>query len=208
LMDAAKIQEQDAEYLNQKTSRKGWDPVEPLYTAEDAMAALKLFKGHHYHDTIEPIPGVAMNSLEAGHILGSELSVFDIQENGSSARVGFAVDLGRYDLPLIRDPEIMPQVDVLVMESTYGNRYHGDIAEADSALAKIIRETAERGGKILIPSFALERTQEILFHLAKIYHENQAPQLPVYVDSPMATAVTRIFARSKDYLDDEFEELA
>ena len=208
LMDAAHIQEQDAEYLNQKTSRKGLDPVEPLYTTEDAIAALRLFTGHHYHDILEPVPGAAMRSFEAGHILGAELSLFELREDGRSVRVGFAVDLGRHDLPLIRDPEVMEPVDVLVMESTYGNRYHANVAEADDKLAAILRETAERGGKVLIPSFALERTQEVLYHLASIYRENRAPRLPVYVDSPMATAVTHVFARSKNYLDEEFEALS
>ena len=205
LMDAAKIQEQDAEYLNKKASRKGYPPIEPLYTSEDAMAALRLFTGHHYHETLEPIPGVSMYSLEAGHILGSEISVFDIEENGRKTRVGFALDLGRNDLPLIRDPETMSNIDVLVLESTYGDRYHGDINKAGDDLATIIRKTVEQGGKVLIPSFALERTQEILFHLATIYNAGHAPSVPVYVDSPMATAVTRVFARSTDYFDEEFE---
>lgn len=207
LMDAAHIQEQDAAYLNQKTSRKNLPPVEPLYTSEDAMAALGLFRGHHYHKVLEPIPGVRMESLEAGHILGAELSVFTVSENGREVRVGFALDLGRYNLPLIRNPEQMGPVDVLVMESTYGNRYHGAIEEADDKLAAIINRTVERGGKVLIPSFALERTQEVLYHLATLYREERVPKVPVYVDSPMATAVTRIFARSPEYMDEEFKEV-
>lgn len=207
LMDAAHIQEQDAAYLNQKSNRRELPDVEPLYTTEDAMAALQLFRGHRYHDTVEPIPGVRMESLEAGHILGAEVSVFTISENGREVRVGFALDLGRYGLPLIRDPEVMDPVDVLVLESTYGNRYHGPIDEADDKLAAIINRTAERGGKILIPSFALERTQEVLYHLATLYRDERVPRLPVYVDSPMATAVTRIFARSTAYMDDEYAEL-
>jgi metallo-beta-lactamase family protein len=207
LMDAARIQEQDAEYLNKKSSRKGYPQVEPLYQTEDAFAALQLFKGHRYHTDQEIIPGVACHSLEAGHILGSELSVLDVEEKGRRVRVGFAVDLGRHDLPIIRDPEPMGHVDVLLLESTYGNRYHGDIHEADDELARIIRLAEEKGGKVLIPSFALERTQEILFHIASLYREQRAPRLPVYVDSPMATALTRIFARFGQYMDDEFQEL-
>lgn len=207
LMDAAKIQEQDAEYLNQKTSRKGYPPVEPLYTSEDAEKALTLFTGHHYHDTLELVPGVTMDSLEAGHILGAELSVFTLEENGRRSRVGFALDLGRHNLPIIRDPETMENVDVLVLESTYGNRFHGDIADAAGQLQTVVERTHERGGRVLIPSFALERTQEILFHLASLRSEGRLPKMPVYVDSPMATAVTRIFARNPAYMDDEFAAL-
>jgi metallo-beta-lactamase family protein len=207
LRDAAKIQEQDAAYLNQKTSRKGYPPVEPLYTTEDAEAALTLFKGHHYHDTFEVMPGIETHSVEAGHILGAELTVMTVRENGTTRRIGFAVDLGRHNLPLIRDPEPMGEVDVLVMESTYGNRYHDNIAEADSRLGDVIKRTYQRGGKVIIPSFALERAQEILFHLATLRNEGNLPNVPVYVDSPMATAVTQVFSKKKDYLDKEFHEL-
>lgn len=207
LRDAAKIQEQDAEYLNQKTSRKGYPPVEPLYTTADAEAALTLFKGHHYHDTFEVMPGIETHSLEAGHILGAELTVVTVRENGATHRIGFALDLGRYNLPLIRDPEPMGEVDVLVMESTYGDRYHGDIAEADSRLKDVIKRTYARGGKVIIPSFALERAQEILYHLASLRNDGDMPRMPVYLDSPMATAVTRVFSSKKDYLDEEFHEL-
>ena len=174
LRDAAKIQEQDADYLNQKTSRKGYPPVEPLYTTADAEAALTLFKGHHYHDTVEVVPGIETHALEAGHILGAALTVVTVRENGSTRRIGFAVDLGRHDLPLIRDPEPMGEVDVLVMESTYGDRYHDDIDEADNRLGEVIRRTYDRGGKVLIPSFALERAQEILYHLASLRNDGDS----------------------------------
>jgi metallo-beta-lactamase family protein len=207
LQDAAKIQEQDAEYLNQKAGRRGFPPVEPLYTTEDALAALTLFRGHHYGSEQELIPGVTSQSLEAGHILGSELSILTVEEKRKKVRIGFAVDLGREGLPIIRNPEPMGEIDVLVMESTYGNRLHGDIRDADTALGDVIRRTVERNGKVLIPSFALERTQEVLFHIATLYRSGDVPRVPVYVDSPMATAVTRVFARSPDYMDDEFKEL-
>lgn len=208
LMDAARIQEQDAEYLNQKKSRQDLPPIEPLYTTEDAFAALQCFTGHRYHDTRELLPGITMTSLEAGHILGSEVNTYDVQENGRALRIGFAVDLGRAGLPLIRDPEEMGgPIDVLVMESTYGDREHGNIADADTALGEIIEQTLEHGGRVLIPSFALERTQEILFHIVSLVRDGRLKKIPVYVDSPMATAVTRVFARSHAYMDEEFKEL-
>lgn len=207
LRDAAKIQEQDAFYLNKKKSRKGLPSVDPLYVNEDAEAVLKLFKGHNYHDTLELAPGITMQSLEAGHILGSELSQFTLQEDGKTLKVGFAVDLGRNDLPLIRDPEMLQDIDVLVMESTYGNRFHGDAVLAGQQLADTVLRTYNRGGKTLIPSFALERAQEILFHLSSLVASGALPEIPVFVDSPMATEVTRVFSKRHEYMDDAFMEL-
>jgi metallo-beta-lactamase family protein len=207
LLDAAKIQEQDADYLNQKTSRKGLEPVEPLYTTEDALNALRLFQSHGYHQSLDLLPGIRMDSLEAGHVLGSELSVFTVEEHGRTARIGYAVDLGRHHLPILRDPENMERIDVLVIESTYGNRYHDNIENAGAKLAEIIRRTVQRGGRVLIPSFALERTQELLYHLASLYRTQALEPVPVYVDSPMATAVTRVFAQNTEYMDEAFGDL-
>ena len=204
LRDAAKIQEQDAGYMNQRKSRAGMEPIEPLYTMEDAEAVLRLFKGHHYRDVIEMAPGIRMTSHEAGHILGSELSEFDLEEEGRHLRVGFAVDLGRYNLPLIRNPDVMPPVDVLVLESTYGDRYHESAQFADQQLRDIVVKTIERHGKVLIPSFALERAQEVLYHLTLLASRGEIPDVPIYLDSPMATQVTRIFEKKANYLDDEF----
>ena len=206
LRDSAYIQEQDAFYLNKKKSRKGLPPVEPLYTTEDAVAALKLFEGFEYKDTLELAEGIRMRSFEAGHILGSSLSLFELEEKGKKITVGFAVDLGRKNLPLIRDPEIMPHVDVLVMESTYGNRLHGEAVDAAEQLYKVITKTFKRGGKVLIPSFALERAQEILFHVSSLMGAGRIPKVPVYVDSPMAQRVTKVFAESSHYMDTEFNE--
>jgi metallo-beta-lactamase family protein len=207
LRDAAYIQEQDAAYLNQKTSRRGLPPVEPLYTTEDAETALQLFRSCRYHETSEAAPGIRVESLEAGHILGADLAVFSLEEGPRKVRLGFAVDLGRRDLPLIRDPDLMPPVDVLVLESTYGDRHHEDTTEAGRQLGEIVRRTVQRGGKVLIPSFALERAQELLYHLAELRSERAIPDVPVYVDSPMATAVTRVFASQSEYLDRDFHAL-
>ena len=206
LRDAAKIQEQDAEYLNQKTNRKGFKPVVPLFTMEDAEAALKLFQGTGY-ETITLVDGIDVSFLEAGHILGSAMNVFTLRESGREVRLGVAVDLGRPGLPLVRPPEVMDPVDCLVLESTYGNRTHGDAVEADNQLAEVINETIQRGGKVLIPSFALERAQEIIFHLAMLLSENRIPEVPVYVDSPMADKVTQVFHNSPQYMNSEYHAL-
>ncbi|TAN38035.1 MAG: MBL fold metallo-hydrolase [Verrucomicrobia bacterium] len=207
LRDAARIQEQDAAYLNQKTNRRGIPAVEPLYTSADAEAAIKLFQGHRYGETIEPAPGIKILFQDAGHILGSALNVFELAENGKKARVGFALDLGRKDLPIIRDPETMRDLDLLVLESTYGDRLHDDVARAEDELAAAINRTLARGGKVLIPSFALERAQEILYHLANLFAAGRVKKVPVYVDSPMTVELTRIFARHRDYFDAETQAL-
>ncbi len=207
LRDAAHIQEQDAAYLNQKTNRKDKEPVEPLYTTEDAEEAYKLFRGHHYHEPLELIPGVVAEDFEAGHILGSAVTRFTVQDGTRTHRIGYAVDLGRKNLPLIRDPELLEDIDTLVIESTYGNRMHGPAIDAEKQLEKVINETYARGGKVIIPSFALERSQEILYHLSSLIIQKRIPEHPVYLDSPMATNVTRVFNLSGDYMDDEFNEL-
>jgi metallo-beta-lactamase family protein len=207
LRDAARIQEQDAAYLNQKTNRKGLPAVEPLYTSADAEAAIALFQGHRYGDTIAAAPGIRVLFQDAGHILGAAVNVFELTENGRTARVGFALDLGRKGLPIIRDPEVMRDLDLLVMESTYGDRLHDDTARAEDELGAAVNRTLARGGKVLIPSFALERAQEILYHLANLFAAGRVQKVPVYVDSPMTVELTRIFVKHRDYFDAETQAL-
>lgn len=207
LHDAARIQEQDAAYLNQKTNRAGLPPVEPLYVAADADRALSLFRGYRYGATADLGPGARATFLEAGHILGAALTVFDLEEAGRRHRLGFAFDLGRHNSPLIRDPEDLRDVDTLVLESTYGDRVHEDITRAGEQLGGIVRRVLGRGGKVFIPSFALERAQEVIYHFARLHADGRLPEAPIYVDSPMATAITRVFEKSGHYLDDEAREL-
>ncbi len=207
LRDAAHIQESDAGYLNQKTNRKGLPTVEALFTMRDAEAAIRLFQGHHYHHPVELAPGLSFVAHDAGHILGSALTTFTLEEKGRRVRVGYAVDLGRHDLPLIRDPEELKDIDVLVMESTYGNRTHDDAAQAEEQIRAVVQRTLDRGGKVLIPSFALERAQEIIFHLSSLMMAGRLPKVDVFLDSPMASAVTKVFDGSRDYLDEEGQSL-
>ncbi len=209
LHDAAHIQEQDAAYLNQKTNRQGLPPIEPLYTAADADRVMGLFRGYHYGGTAELGPGALVTFIEAGHILGAALNVFDLETDGHRhGRLGFAFDLGRHGLPLIRDPDYMEQVDDLVLESTYGERVHSRAEDAADQLATVVHRTLDRGGKVIIPSFALERAQEVIYHLAQLFADGRLPETTVYVDSPMAAAVTRIFERSEHYFDKAFAELS
>lgn len=207
LNDAAHIQESDAAYLNQKTNRRGLPAVVPLYTRADADRAARLLQPHDYHQRIELAPGVAFTSLDAGHILGSALTRFELTEAGRTVRLGYAVDLGRFNLPLIRDPEFMEPVDVLVMESTYGNRRHDDATRADEQLLEVTRRTLDRGGKVLIPSFALERAQEIVYHLSTLILQGRLPRVQIHLDSPMATAISEVFDRHPDYLDEDSRKL-
>ena len=207
LKDSARIQEQDAAYLNQKTNRQGEPPVIPLYTVEDAVRSLRLFKGHRYGESMDLAPGARMTSVEAGHILGAALHLFELEEAGRKARIGFAFDLGRKNLPIIRDPDILTGLDLLVLESTYGGRLHADATSADDHLCAAVKRAIGRGGKVLIPSFALERAQEILYHLSTLVSDGRLPELPVYVDSPMAASVTRVFEKCHDYMDSDYLSL-
>jgi metallo-beta-lactamase family protein len=207
LRDAAHIQEADTGYLNQKTNRKGLPAMEPLYTMRDAEAAIRLFQGHRYHQPVELAPGLSFVAHDAGHILGSALTTFTLEEKGRRSRVGYAVDLGRHGLPLIRDPELMENLDVLVMESTYGDRTHDDAVQAEEQIRAVVQRTLDRGGKVLIPSFALERAQEILFHLSSLMMAGRLPKVDVFLDSPMASAVTRVFDGSREYRDEDSQSL-
>ena len=207
LRDSAHIQEQDAAYLNQKTSRQGEEPIIPLYTLRDAESALGLFRGCRYGEPVDLAPGLQVTFRDAGHILGAALTVFTERRHGAEKRVGFAVDLGRDDLPLIRNPEVMEDLDALVLESTYGDRLHGETGAAEEQLRAVVQRTLQRGGKVLIPSFALERTQEVIYHLASLVSAGRLPSLRVYVDSPMATAISGLFEKFRDYLDDQYRIL-
>ena len=207
LRDSAYIQNQDAAYLNQKTSRKGLAPIEPLYSIADAEKAITQLRSHAYHQRLELAPGIVTEEYEAGHILGAALSRMTASENGREVTVGFAVDLGRRHLPLIRDPETMPPVDVLVLESTYGNRLHGKAEDARAQLRSVITRTWNQGGKVIIPAFALERAQELIYHISALMLDGSIEKRPVYLDSPMAIAVTRVFDEHTDYLDEEYAAL-
>ena len=195
LRDAARIQEADAEYLNRKhADDPSWEPIVPIYTEDDALAALDRFVAVPYHRRFEPVPGVSVTLLDAGHILGSAQVVIDVVDRGAPRRVVVSGDLGRPGLPIIRDPEMPPRpIDLLVMESTYGNRVHAPIAGMHDDLARVIGATIERGGKVVIPAFAVGRTQELLVALGELFRTGALPRIPVYIDSPLAIDVTTVF---------------
>ncbi len=207
LRDSAHIQQKDAEYINARKERKKMEAVEPLYSPDDAETTIALFRGHHYHETVHVTDDISVTAYEAGHVLGAALHLFEVRENGRTLRLGYAFDLGRKNLPILRDPEQMTEIDALVIESTYGSRYHRDIHQAEDLLAGVINRTYARGGKIIIPSFALERAQEILYTLNLLYRDKRIPHIPVYIDSPLTVEISNVFRRHPELYDDETNAL-
>jgi len=203
LLDSGHIQESDVAHINKRRAKKGLAPLEPIYTAEDAASCLQSFVGIDYHRPFHVAPGVRVTFYDAGHILGSVLTVLDVEERGSSSRLCFTGDLGRKGQPIIRDPEIIPNVDYLITESTYGDREHESPQYAQAILCEIIHSTYDRGGKVIIPSFAVGRTQEIVFDLHKLIGSECFPDIPVFVDSPLAVNVTEIFRLHAECYDAE-----
>lgn len=185
------------------------ETIEALYTIEDAEKALSFFRSVNYHQKIKITQDVAVTFRDAGHILGSaveEWEIFD-KDTNQKLRLGFTGDLGRKTLPILKDREFLNNLDILLTESTYGDRLHDEISEVEDKLAKEINETYERGGKILIPAFAVERTQEILFVLRLLRHENKIPHFPIFIDSPLAVNATEIFRLHPECFDKKMNQL-
>lgn len=208
LRDSARIHESDAAYLNQKTNRRGLPQIEPLYTIEDAEAAIGLIQPHRYQTPVELPGGVSLTHVDAGHILGAALARLEIPRPGQAPlRVALVFDLGRYNLPLLNDPVQIEDVDILISESTYGNRHHEDARNEGEDLRAAVTRALARGGKVLIPTFALGRAQEIIYLIAQLRERGDIPEVPVYLDSPMAQAISRVFENSKTYLDENYHAL-
>ena len=195
LLDAAMIQEADAKHIKKLIERDGlpMEPVEPLYGHEDVVGLLGQIVGLPYRRPHEIAPGVVLKLLDAGHVLGSSIVVLDIDEDGTRTRIAYAVDLGRKGLPILREPEVPTGIHCLISESTYGDRLHAPIEEVDSQLAEVVNRTVRRGGKILIPAFALERAQEVVYALKRLRATQKVPTVPVYVDSPLTVKLTDVF---------------
>lgn len=212
LRDSAHIQESDAEYENRKGKRAGRPPVEPLYTLADAEAALKIMQTYDYEQPFELCPGVTVTFHDAGHLLGSAIIELTVTENGVTKTIVFSGDLGNTGHPIIRDPHHLKKADYVVMETTYGDRDHEPEHDYAEDLAVIIDETLAKGGNVIIPAFAVGRTQELLFHIRAIKAEGlvkSVPDFPVYVDSPLAREATRIFSGDlRGYTDEETSDLA
>lgn len=195
LLDAAMIQEADARYINKVIVRDGADmePVEPLYRVADAQRVLEQIVCLPYHRAQLIAPGITLTFLDAGHVLGSAIAVLDLDDGGHPKRLAYSGDLGRRSVQLLRPAEIPTDVDVLLMESTYGDRLHGPTEDLEHQLEAVLKRTFARGGKVLIPSFALERAQELLHALGRLRRQHRLPPVPVYLDSPMSVKITDVF---------------
>lgn len=204
LRDSAFIQESDVEYVNKKNLRRGLPLVEPIYTIQDAARVNQQIQAVDYNVEFEAIPGVRAHLVDAGHILGSASVVLDINENGKKTRLWFSGDIGRPGLPLVRDP-ILPEdnVDIMLMECTYGDKSHANPEQAFDEFKTVLLRTIERRGKIIIPAFAVGRTQELVFALNELMSNNEIPKIPVYVDSPLAVASSEVFMRHPECYDAE-----
>ena len=209
LEDAAAIQKADAEHIRRLILREhiNMEPVTPLYTHEDVVGLLRHLITVPYGNPQLIAPGVMLRLLDAGHVLGSAIVALDIEDAGTITRLAFTGDLGRPHLPILRDPEVPEGVHVLLSESTYGDRLHGPITATADLLAAIVNRTHDRGGKLVIPSFALERAQEVIYELKRLRVARRIPELPVYVDSPLAVKLTDVFKRHPDCYDRETYEL-
>jgi metallo-beta-lactamase family protein len=205
LLDAARIQENDAEYLNRKFARDpDFEPVTPLYTESDARLALDHFVPVAYGRTFDPLPGLSARFFEAGHILGSAQLLCEIQNGSRPLCVLFSGDLGRKGLPILKDPELPGVVpDYALIESTYGDRLHRDIESSSEELAEVVRGTVARGGKVVVPAFAVGRTQELVYALNQLLRAGRIPRVPIFVDSPLSTEVTRVFEKHTECYDTE-----
>ncbi len=193
LRDSAFLQERDIEWVNKIRRRRGDPPVEPLYTIEEAEQALASFVGVQYDRSTPVAPGVKAAFQDAGHILGSAGILLEIETSGRKFRLGFSGDIGRPGMPLLRDPQPLRDLDALIMESTYGDRLHCPAGDVEEELASTIREVAASGGRIIIPAFAVGRTQAIVYELHKLFDQNRIPDIPVFVDSPLAANATEVF---------------
>ena len=209
LMDSGYIQEKDVEYLNRKRSRRGEAPVEPIYTREDAKETLPLFVSVGEGRPVLIANGVTLTFHNAGHILGSAFVELAIEEfaSGKSWRLVFSGDLGRDEIALLRSPAVAAQADLLVMESTYGGRLHGQYDTAQRRLREVVCETARRRGKVIIPSFAVGRTQEIVYALNQLDARGDIPEIQVFVDSPLAINATDVFRMHPESWDTECADL-
>jgi metallo-beta-lactamase family protein len=201
LEDSAFLQERDVSHLRRHHPEKSVRP--PLYTMADVEQTVTRFQTHAYHQPWTLSEGVSVQYFDAGHILGSALTTFEFERNGARYRVGMSGDLGRAHMPILQDPEIHPGVDALVLESTYGNRVHPQREECERALAETVERTVARGGRVMVPSFAVGRTQEVVATLHRLMLDRRVPDLPIFVDSPMARNATEVFVRHPELFDGE-----
>ena len=208
LPDSGHIQEFENEWVNRKNKRSGLPLVEPLYTYQDAVDCTKLFRSVRYGEVIKPAEGIKVRFNDAGHILGSSIIELWAEENGEQTKLVFSGDLGNMNMPILRDPEAIESADYLFIESTYGNRLHAEVKNKVDKFLEVINSTVEKGGNVIIPSFAVGRTQEVIYELHKQREKygdkmKKLFNIPVYIDSPLAVSATQVFRNNLDCFDEE-----
>ncbi len=203
LPDSGHIQELEVERKNRKLSRAGKPLLEPIYTHLDAQRALMFFSTVDYNLKVDLTPTVSIRFQDAGHILGSSIVEMWVKENNSETKIVFTGDIGNLNQPIVHDPSVIEEADYLVMETTYGNRLHKDLGDKQELLLQIIESTFLRGGNVIIPAFAVERTQDLLYYLSRLDLEGRLPDCKIYVDSPLAISANEIFRVSVKYFDNE-----
>jgi metallo-beta-lactamase family protein len=207
LQDSAHIQEMEAEWENRKSRRAGGEEADPLYTVKDAERSLQYFQTIGYDEVLQIKDGVKVRFQDAGHILGSAMIEIWVEEEGQEKKLVFSGDLGNSDQPIVRDPSLVKEGDVLWLESTYGNRLHKSREETVQELLGIIQKAIRHQAKVIIPAFAVERTQDIIYTIGQLIRKGLIPSVPVYIDSPLAISATEIFKRNSDCFDEETKAL-
>ena len=204
LPDSGHIQEEDARFWNEKRAESPADEIEPIYTVDDAMATLPLFKSIAYDTPFEVCEGCTATFLEAGHMLGSAMVLLEVDKMIGSTRILYTGDMGRFRVPILKDPTCpLPEVDYLITECTYADRRHDNPTDMKEKLCAIVKETAALGGKVIIPAFSVGRTQTVIYYLLQLFHEGRLEKLPVYVDSPLSARATDIYSRHPECYDRE-----
>jgi metallo-beta-lactamase family protein len=210
LLDSAKLQEEDAEFKHKRHKREGRAgpyPEIPLYTVADAERCFPHFAAVKYKQPVAVAKGIEARFCDAGHVLGSSIIKVNIQQNGSQTSVLFSGDIGRPHRPIVRDPTYVDEADYILVESTYGDRVHDDPQNIRKTFAEVINSTKKTGGNIIVPSFALERSQEVLYYINELLLEDKIPHIMVFLDSPMAGSITKVFQHYPDLLDEETVQL-
>lgn len=207
LPDSAHIQEMEVERINRKNKRAGYPEISPIYTVKDAEDCLKLFRRAGYAETMTVTPEITVRFQDAGHILGSSLIEIWAQSEGQEIKLVFSGDVGNYNRPLMKDPTIIETADYLFLESTYGNRTHKPYKDMKDDFRDIIVRTIGRGGKVIIPAFAVERTQDLIYTLSVLVKEQALPKVPIIIDSPLAIRATEVFRRHLKELDSDTQDM-
>jgi len=209
LLDSAKIQEEDAKYKlkrHKREGRKGSRPVGPLYTIEDAEACFPLFSHVDYRESVDLGKGLETTFYDAGHVLGSSIIRVKVRQGGEERIIIFTGDIGRPDRPIVCDPTVFAAADYVLIESTYGDRVHEPTADVKGQIAEVINSTKKAGGNIIVPSFALERSQEMLYYLNELLLEKKISRLRIFLDSPMASRITKVFKKHPELFDEKMSE--